>query len=142
MVYGGQVGATKDTSPGRRAGRRGVLRAGLSRSGTRLGALGSGSDWGLSFQYPERPGQRDQAPVCSAARAPRTLEMPRTPWEPRRGLESGSIINLLFIYLSIYPSFGYAYLENSDTLYLELSYDPDPAIPLLVIYPKEMKAEN
>ena len=42
---------------------------------------------GLSFQYPERPGQRDQPPVCSAARAPRTLEMPRTPWEPRRGME-------------------------------------------------------
>ena len=49
---------------------------------------------------------------------------------------------LISIYLPTYLSFGYAYLENSDTLYLELSYDPDLAIPLLVIYPKEMKAED
>lgn len=77
---------------GWRAGRKGLLRAQLSRSDSRLGVLGSGSGSGpgAALSVSEGPGDAvTRTPARSAARAPGASEAPRTPWEPRRGLEEG-----------------------------------------------------
>lgn len=90
--HGSHVGAAKDTSGAGEPGAKDFCEPNSPGAILALGSLGAAPApaRGCPFRLPEGPGDAvTRTPARSAARAPGASEAPRTPWEPRRGLEEG-----------------------------------------------------